>query len=152
MLEIKKLHQKIACRVERVTRGQSNNAMWRSLHNCRITSSRFHDIFVCKATTPPDKLVISLMGYQSPLAATSLPPQIEWGRTREAVAQQDYITAMKGQGHQVVKDCGLSLLANRAYLGASSDGRVYDPASTHQSGVLEIKCPYSIDGKLIMKE
>ena len=93
------------------------------------------------------------MGYQSPLAATSLPPQIEWGRTREAVAQQDYITAMKEQGHQVVvKDCGLSLLANRAYPGASSDGRVYDPASTHQSGVLEIKCPYSIDGKLIIKE
>jgi len=60
---------------------------------------------------------------------------------------------MKGQGHQVVvKDCGLSLLANRAYLGASLDGWVYDPASTLQSGVLEIKCPYSIDGKLIIKE
>lgn len=60
---------------------------------------------------------------------------------------------MKGQGHQVVvKDCGLSLLANRAYLEASSDGRVYDPASTLQSGVLEIQCPYSIDGKLIKKE
>ena len=60
---------------------------------------------------------------------------------------------MKGQGHQVVvKDCGLSLLANRAYLEASSDGRVYDPASTLQSGVLEIQCPYSIDGKVIKKE
>ena len=82
------------------------------------------------------------MGYQSSLAATSLPPQIEWGRTCEAVARQDYITAIKGQGHQVVvKDCGFSLLANRAYLGASSDGQVYNPASTLQSGVIEIKCP-----------
>lgn len=81
-----KVAPEIACRVERATRGQSNNALWRFLHNCQITSSRFHDIFVRKATTPPDKLVISLMGYQSPLAATSLPPQIEWGRTREAVA------------------------------------------------------------------
>ena len=69
-----KVAPEIACRVERVTRGQGNNALWRSLRNCRITSSRFHDIFVRKATTPPDKLVISLMGYQSPLAATSLPP------------------------------------------------------------------------------
>ena len=78
---------------------------------------------------------------------------MEWGKTREAVGRQDYITAMKGQGHQVVvKDCGFSLLANREYLGASSDGWVYDPASTLQSGVLEIKCPYSIDGKLIIKE
>ena len=97
-----KVAPEIAYRVERVTRGQGNNALWRSLRNCRITSPRFHDIFVHKATTPPDKLAISLKGYQSPLAATSLPPQIEWGRTREAVARQDYITAMKGQGQQVV--------------------------------------------------
>ena len=148
-----KVAPEIACRVEKLTRGQSNNSLWRSLRNGRITSSRFHEVFVRKATTPPDKLVISLMGYQSPLTATSLPLQIEWGRTREAVARQDYVTAMRGRGHQVVvKDCGLSLLASRAYLGASSDGRVYDPASTLQSGVLEIKCPYSIDGKLIIKE
>ena len=81
------------------------------------------------------------MGYHSPLAAISLPPQLEWGRTREAVARQDYVTAMKARGHHVVvKECGLSLLANRAYLGASSDGRVYDPVSTPQNGVLEIKC------------
>ena len=84
--------------------------------------------------------MISLLGYQSHLTATNLPPQLEWDRTREAVARQDYITAMDGRGHPVVvKECGLSLLANRAYLGASSDGRVYDPASALQSGVLEIK-------------
>ena len=60
---------------------------------------------------------------------------------------------MKGRDCQVViKDCGLSLLANRAYLGASSDGQVYDPASTLQSGVLEIECPHCIDDKLIIKE
>ena len=73
-----KVAPEIACQVERVTRGQSNNALWLSLHNGRITSSRFREIFVRKATTPPDKLVISLIGYQSPLAATNLPPQIEW--------------------------------------------------------------------------
>ena len=148
-----KVAPEIACQVERVTRGQGNNALWCSLRNCRVTSSRFHDIFVRKATTPPDKLVISLMEYQSPLAATNLPPQIEWGRTREAVAREDYTTVMKGQGYQVVvKDCALCLLANRVHLGVSSDGWVYDPASTLQSGVLEIKCPYSINGKFIIKE
>ena len=45
---------------------------------------------------------------------------------------------------EVTKLLSLSLLANRAYLGASSDGRVYDPASAVQIGVLEIKCPYFI--------
>ena len=60
---------------------------------------------------------------------------------------------MKGLDHQVVvKDCGLSLLASKVYLGASSDGLVCDSASTLQSGILEIKCPYSIDDKLILKE
>jgi len=39
-----KVAPEIACRVERVTRGQSSNALWRFLHNCRITSSQFHDI------------------------------------------------------------------------------------------------------------
>ena len=34
-----KVAPEIACRVERVTRGQSNNSLWRSLRNGRITSS-----------------------------------------------------------------------------------------------------------------
>ena len=55
-------------------------------------------------------------------------------------------------GHWVVKKNGLSLLAEKAFLGASSDGRVYDQASTLQNGALKLKCPYSIDGTLITKE
>ena len=72
--EHQKIAPEIACRVDRVTRDQSNNTLWRSLHNGRITSSRFHEVFTRKATTPPDKLVISLLGYQSHLTATNLPP------------------------------------------------------------------------------
>ena len=48
-----------------------------------------------------------------------------------------------------MKETGLTLLADRAYLGASSDGRVYDPSSSLQN---EIKCPYFIDGTLTTKE
>ena len=89
-----KVVPEVACRVDRITQGQSSNILWCYLHNGRITSSRFHDVFVRKMTTFSDKLVISLLGYCSHLTATHLPPQIEWGKTQEAVARQDYMKTM----------------------------------------------------------
>ena len=52
----------IACWTDRIARGQSSSILWHYLRNDRITFSRFHGLFVHKATTPPDKLVISLLG------------------------------------------------------------------------------------------
>ena len=148
-----KIPPDVSYRIEKSTRGQVKNKLWQYLHNGRITSSRFHDIYVRKPNTSPDKLVISLLGYYQTLSEGNLPPQLQWGRTREAVAREAYVQTMQDNGHSgiVVKDCGLSLLAERSYLGASSDGRVYDPTSPHPSGVLEIKCPYSIHGELLIK-
>jgi len=49
---------------------------------------------VRKATTPPYDLVFSLLGYRPHLTETDIPQQIEWGKTLEPVAHQDYIRAM----------------------------------------------------------
>ena len=146
-----KVSPEVAYRVERATRGQAKSALWCSLHKGRITSSRFHDVFVRRPTTSPDNLVISLMGYKS--VSTINHPALLWGTSHETVARMDYVTVMHRLGHQVVvKESGLTLLADKSYLGASSDGRVYDPNCSLPSGVLEIKCPYSIDGTSITTE
>ena len=135
-----KVSPEVAYRVERATRGQAKSALWCSLHKGRITSSRFHDVFVRRPTTSPDNLVISLMGYKS--VSTINHPALLWGTSHETVARMDYVTVMHRLGHQVVvKESGLTLLADKSYLGASSDGRVYDPNCSLPSGVLEIKCP-----------
>lgn len=96
-----------------------------------------------KATPPSDKLVILLLGYCPSLVATNLPPQIEWSKTHEPVAHMEYyIKAMNEQGHSVVvKVTGLTLLADRAYLGATSNGRVYDPSTALQKWCTRNKVP-----------
>ena len=44
-----------------------------------------------------------------------------------------------------VFDCGLCVQPFLPYLGASPDGKVYDPAALNDNfyGLLEIKCPIS---------
>ena len=131
-VEGQKITPEMAYHIERATRGQTKSALWCSLHKGRITSSRFHDVFVRRPTTSPDNLVISLMGYKS--VSTINHPALQWGTSHEPVARMEYITMMHRVGHQVVvKESGLNLLANKPFLGASSDGRVYDPSHNQPS-------------------
>lgn len=48
-----------------------------------------------------------------------------------------------------VYDCGLVVNPSHPYLGASPDGKVFDPSSTSPFGSLEIKCPYTWRHNLI---
>jgi hypothetical protein len=47
-----------------------------------------------------------------------------------------------------VEETGLTLYSSHSFLGASSDGKVFDNDSV---GVLEIKCPFSVSGTNITK-
>jgi len=48
-----------------------------------------------------------------------------------------------------VEASGLHLMPDRCFIGASSDGKVLcRKADTCGSGCLEIKCPYSINGRI----
>ena len=46
--------------------------------------------------------------------------------------------------------CGLTLLPSHSYLGASADGIIIDPQCPTEPGVLEIKCPVSVDGESVL--
>jgi len=132
--------------IEKATRGQADNNLWLALHNGRITSSRFAEIFHRRPSTNSRRLVKEIMGYGERMK--NLPPQIRWGRDNEHTARKCYLQSRSSNGETIVfEPTGLYLLPEKSFLGASSDGKLLcTSVDTCCYGCLEIKCPYSIDG------
>ena len=83
------------------------------------------------------------MLYPSPMI--NKPPAIKWGIENEKLARNLYVEHMRENGHEklVAEDCGFIIGLHEGWLGASPDGRVYDPSSYRPKGIVEIKCPYT---------
>ena len=85
-----------------------------------------------------------IMGYTK---MTGTPLAIQWGKAKETVARDAYVAKMRSLGHKGLhcQMTGLTLLPCHSYLGASSDGLILNHRYHEDKGVLEIKCPYSIE-------
>ena len=72
---------------------------------------------------------------------------MRWGKENECNAHQRYISDRLSVGEStVITFCGLHLMADKSYLGASPDGLVMcTSVDTFCNSYLEIKCPYNID-------
>lgn len=136
--------------LEESTQGQSDNQLWNTQRIGRITASNIHRVMtkVESLQRKPDTasaipLVRSLTG-QSSSFPTQCIPSLKYGQQMEEEAREMYINQMKLQKHKdiEVKLCGLFLLQDKAYIGASPDGLV--SCSCCGRGLLEIKCPFSI--------
>lgn len=140
-----KLLQDEVAMIEEATQGQSDNELWFAIRNGRLTSSKFGEILHRRESTDPRRLVRDIMGYAPPMKR--LPPQIRWGLENEDKARRCYIENRRVAGEtMIVKQSGLHLMPEKAFLGASSDGLVTcTSVDTCCLGCLEIKCPYSID-------
>ena len=70
---------------------------------------------------------------------------IQHGKHNEVIARSLYARKVQKQMHKnfTVYNCGLVVNPFHPYLGASPDGKVFDPSSTSPFGLLEIKCPYT---------
>lgn len=76
-----------------------------------------------------------------------MPASVQWGIDHEDTARVKYSMMKQVLGDSFrIDPTGLMLCSTHTFLGASSDGRVTEENST---GVLEIKCPYSIKGTLV---
>ena len=78
----------------------------------------------------------------------AIPPQIKWGKEKEASAREAYLAKMRSLGHRGIEyqPCGLTLMPEHSYLGASGDGIIKKHCYYGENpGVLEIKCPFSLD-------
>ena len=85
------------------------------------------------------------MGYSHSVSTAAM----QRGLQMEPHARKDYVRYMKSIGHNVtVQESGLTLMLGKSYLGASTDGHVCDLNSTGK-GILEIKCPFQIQGERI---
>ena len=74
------LDNDIVVDIEKSTRKQADSKLWLALHNGRITSSQFGEIWCCKDTTNPSVLVKSLMGYKTKIVCTAA---MKWGKDNE---------------------------------------------------------------------
>ena len=73
------------------------------------------------------------------------------GKKKEVTARKAYILKVRREGPPAlqVSPYGLNLMTSVTYLAASTDGKVLDPSHSPPEGLLEIRCPFSIDGELI---
>ena len=146
-----KLTQDVIDKIEIATRKQSESELWHALHNGRLTSSKFGEILRRRPSTDSRRLVRDIMGYGRPMQ--HVPPQIRWGKQNEDKARQRYIENRKAVGEIMqVTCCGLHLMPEKSYLGASSDGKVFcTSVDTCCNGCIEIKCPYSIEKSITIE-
>ena len=136
-------------KIEMVTRGQSDNALWFSFRKGVVTASKAHGV-----VTKMKKVKQGGGGYinmfqlnQNVSGLTYIDPNLpslKYGREMEDEAAETFLRAMKSQ-HKNLKlnKCGLYLDKKSFVIGASPDG-IMDCNCCPPSCV-EIKCPYSIN-------
>ena len=139
------ISEELSKQIEQLTVMQSESSLWCDIHNGRITSSRFGQIVHRRETTDTTSIIKQVMGYNS--AKYSNLPQLQWGIQKESTAIQCYIDFMEDQ--VIVIPTGLTLMPSHSYLGASSDGLIVHNGRPNSPGVLEVKCPYSIQGNSV---
>ena len=133
--------------LEEATRGQASNEDWLKQRRGRVTGSVAHAVMTKQRSQDATakrvnstSLVKKIMGYDT---VDPRLPALKYGREMEEEARRAYVKAHKRtHRHFEVKECGLFVLGDKVHLGASPDGLI--KCSCCETGVLEIKCPYSI--------
>ena len=131
--------------LQNVTMGQSEQ--WFEQRKGRITGSVAHRVVTRMKTVARDpetdttNLLKSILGKTTP---TDDIPALKYGRSMEPNAKIKYQEIMKDNGYADIKlqDCGLSVVPDKIFLGATPDGIVRGADAI--DGLLEIKCPFSI--------
>lgn len=133
-------------RIERLSRGQ-NNDFWKELKKVKLTASNFKAA-ACR-NNEPDKLLKQIM-YK--VHEQSAVPALQYGHLHERYAVDDYIKRKKGEGNKDLRvwEVGTVISKVRPGYGASLDRMVFDPLAVgKKEGGLEVKCPYSKQGKSV---
>ena len=122
-----------AVQLEVNTRQQSHCSLWKEERKKRITASNFGRFMIRKLPVT-QKFVDSIKNQKDFCSSAT-----SYGSASEKVAK---IVYRKKTGNHV-HECGFVVNPAFPFIGASPDGKVCDSTS-HESGILEIKCPFSI--------
>lgn len=125
--------------LEKRTVLQGESKEWLEQHKVRLTASSFGKVFQ-RVHRPSEAMVKSLFANKD----LSKVRAIAHGKAKEKVARSIFARNMqKVTKYFAVFDAGLCVNPLLPYLGASPDGKIYDPLSDPCYGLLEIKCPFS---------
>ena len=131
--------------IKQNTVGQASSTDWYLQRQGCLTASRFHKVCTrvtslkASASEDPSNLILSLLGYQkSPETAA-----MKHGKSMELHAKSVCLSKEKKK-HKKFKsnEAGLAIMADRPFIGASPD--LEADCTCCKSGLVEIKCPYSI--------
>jgi hypothetical protein len=132
---------KLSSEIERATRGQSCNPLWKELRCFLLTASNFHDIAHMRETTAPECKVAYLCGYRNvPLTVPIMYGHKYEAKARKLYMKQHHTQCSTNDKPVSIKCVGLVISPQWPYLGASLDGLV--ECRKCGVGALEIKCPY----------
>ena len=125
--------------IEKITVRQSLEPEWLFQRSKRLTTSNFGK--VVKRKRPPTESFVRDIFVPKDLSKVS---SIRHGRQQELIVRSLYNRKMQKTCKQfIVFDAGLVVNPSFPYLGASPDGKVYDPTEKDPFGLLEIKNPYT---------
>ena len=132
-----------AVTVEKETRTQAKSRTWFEQRSGRITASKLREVLHTDPLQPSISLIKSICYPEMRLFTSAA---CKYGCDHEDTARLKYFELM-GKVHKklIVIQSGLILDPMYPFLGATPDGLVH--CECCQSGVLEIKCPYSCKDK-----
>jgi hypothetical protein len=116
------------------TTGQATNPLWLKMRKQLLTASRFGDILEKDGNFAALEHVAAMLKED----VKDCEP-MRWGREKESLALKHYAKLTQN----IVVQTGLWMFP-KGHIAASPDGMVRLPGDRHFSGVLEIKCPYSL--------
>ena len=124
--------------IEQSTVRQSLEPEWLAQRSFRLTASNFGK--VTKRKRLPSESFLRDIFLPKDLSKVS---SIHHGRQQELISRSIYCRKMQKKCKQfIVYDAGLVVNPSFPYLGASPDGKVYDPTEKDPFGLLELKNPY----------
>ena len=152
-LESLQVSRVLSAEIEKETRQQSGCKLWKEVRAPRITASRFREVcFVRGGATSKTLLARMLKGG------------IQTAAMKKGLEQEEEILRRYADCFDVsVTQCGFIIHPDAPHLGASPDGKVYDPLGTPPFGLAEVKSCFvedlthvtylhTINGKFTLKK
>ena len=120
----------LSSKIEEESRQQSKCPAWIQLRRPRLTASRFRDACSSRASAEQQSAAVNMLR-----GSTIQTAAMKWGLLMEPEVLANYAEIVQCN----VLPAGFVIHPDAPHLGASPDGRVYDPSESPPFGLVEVK-------------
>ena len=121
--------RELSASIEKETQNQSQCALWTQVRKPRLTASRFREVCFVRGESSAKALAARM------LKGVRQTADMKRGLDREPEILRRYAESFDVS----VTQCGVVIHPDSPHLGASPDGKVYDPQETPPFGLAEVK-------------